>query len=530
MRQEGLIDYLRAIRQRWPIVLLVALVVAGTALVLSLLEEERYEARATLLLRDEQRDLFGEDAQAGDAERQFNTDVDLIRLSSVAETVARRLELDVTSDQLLQDVTTETNASSDVVELVASADDPRDAALIANVYAQAYVDYRRSTARESLADAAELAAARLEALAPDERDSREGELLATRQRELEIAAALETGGVRVVRRATVPSSPASPRPLLSAAVGGILGLLLGALLAVALAFADRRLRDEQSVEETFGLPVIAEIPHVGAGDAAAEPHGLLAAHLRLASRNGSRVVMFTSPAKGDGKSFTTLGVARALTRLGQRVVVIEADLRAPVLEPEPNVYDTPSGLVALLVRARADVPGELVWLDASTDPTRSMDLPADLTFGLLPAGGTPPDPQRLLARPEMAAVVERVRGLADVVLIDTAPIGTVSDAVALAPLVDSVILVARMGKTTRDAARAASRILRNIDANLEGVVVNDVRGVEQPEYYGAPRPPAVVPGDGEGDESRPSRAAAVSMTAVERAGRASGRRRSPGAR
>ena len=145
-----------------------------------------------------------------------------------------------------------------------------------------------------------------------------------------------------------------------------------------------------------------------------------------------------------------------------------------------------AGLAGLLEGTSAHLAHELTWVDAGTlRPVTLDDLKEGLSFALLTAGATPPHPQRLLARPEMTGVLETARSLADVVIVDTPPIGTVNDSTTLARLVDAVVVVARLNKTTKDGARRALRTLRNISAQLTGIVVTDSRVTDQYAYYGA---------------------------------------------
>jgi capsular exopolysaccharide synthesis family protein len=487
-----LIDYLRAIRRRWPVVLIVTFLVLATALVVSLSGQKKYEASADLLFNSNQRVetlIAGDSGSDIDPERQLNTDVQLIKLDTVASQVRRTLRLDTGIVDLLEAVETETSSTSDIVAVVATDPDPKTAAAIANAFATEYVAYRRRSARQALVQAAELAQSRLDALAPADRQTEQARQLEARKRELEITAALQTGGVEIVRRARVPESPSSPRPKLSAALGIFLGLVLGAVIALVLEFADRRMKDESTVEEVLALPVLASIPpppRRGVDDhLQREAYGLLAANVRLASTGDSNVVMITSPSPGDGKTSVSLGMARALARLGARVILIEADMRRPSVARYTGLPQQGGGLSALLLNGERHLAHEIIWLDASTMRPVTLDALKDgLSFAILTAGSAPPNPQRLLARPEMAAVVETARSLADVVIIDTPPIGTVNDSATLGRLVDSVIVVARLNQTTKDAARRALRQLRNITAEVTGVVVTDAPAVDQYAYYG----------------------------------------------
>ena len=485
------LDYLRAIRRRWRLVALVTLVVTAVSVTVSLLGEKQYDATADLLFgRQAQVDsLLGEDSSFNnDPERTLNTDVELIKLDSVAEGVKRRLNTDLSVQDLLERVTTETSSSSDIVDLTARDTDPQRAADIANAFADEYVLFRRRTSRQTLVDAARLAQSRYDALPEVDQLSDQGQQLQARRRELEIAAALQTGGVDVVRRAAAPDAPSRPRPKLAVALGLFLGGLLGAALALGLEFADRRLKDEQMIEEIFDLPILAAIPppprRGGDDHLQREAYGMLAANVRLGRGGEPQVVLTTSPSPEEGKTSVTLGLARALARLGQRVIVIEADLRRPSMGTRAPLSGS-RGLSGMLTSPDAILASELVWLDATTMREVTVEnLDDGLTFAVLPAGPVPAHAPRLLASPAMAQVAETARALADVVLIDTPPIGTVNDAVTLARLVDKVIVVARMNRTTKDAARRALRVLRNLDIELTGVAVTDAPLDGQYAYYG----------------------------------------------
>lgn len=475
---------------------MVTLLVMAAALVASFASQKQYDGQAALLFggQDRVESLLTPDAQSNvnDPERQLNTDVSLIKLDTVADAVKRRLNLPTPTSELLDQVSAETSSSSDIVTVTARDPSPRRAAAIATAFAQEYVTYRRNAARRSFDEAAQLAQSRLDALSPQDQATEEARQLRARKRDLEINAALQTGGVEVIRKAAVPASPSRPRPKLSAALGLFLGGLLGIALALALEFADRRLKDEDSIEEVFELPLLAAIPpppRRGVDDhTQVESYGMLAANVRLTSTAESQVVMVTSPSPEDGKTSVSLGLARALARLGARVILIEADLRRPSVSRYVGLPQTP-GLTSLLGGGGSHLAHEVTWLDATTmQPVTLGDLKEGLSFAVLPAGSVPPNPQRLLARPEMTEIVETARSLANVVIIDTPPIGTVNDSVTLARLVDSIIVVARLNKTTKDAARRALRVLRNVAAQLLGVVATDAELGDYHGYYG-PDPP-----------------------------------------
>jgi capsular exopolysaccharide synthesis family protein len=487
--------YLKAIRRRMPLILLLTGIVTAAAVLLSLSQTKQYEATARIVLSQaDPINQFIESSQPinYDPESDRNTRVQLIKLDAVADAVRNRLNLDTDSDALVKKVETEVENNSDIVTITATDPDPRRAAAIATAFAEEYQRYRRESARRGLNDAAEVARQRLSELGPDEAASDQGRELRARLREIEISAAAQNGGVEVAERADVPADPARPRPLIT----GLLALFLGFAVAVALAavleFVDRRLRDDEDVENAFGLPILATIPKParrsqrlilpGEDRGQFEGYSALATNLRFFELGPElESIMITSPGPGEGKTSVTLGTARALAALDLRVIAIEADLRRPTFAN----YGVGRGAgLSTVLAGVTDIDSALIEVDAATmAAVDSSSSGRSRSFHVLPAGPPPPNPQALLARPMMTHVIDDARAMADVVLVDVPPLGTVNDPVTLANLVDGVVLVARLGHTTRDASRRTLRVLENVDARILGVVVTGAPAADG--YYGA---------------------------------------------
>ena len=483
-----LLDYFRAVRQRWWLVALIAVIATGCALAVSLSAEKQYDATAHLLLRGQEpiNSLVDPTAnsRSTDPERDLNTELELMKVGGTAYPVLRRLDLQRSPDQLLSQIEPTPREQSNIVALRVRDRDPVMAARIANAFAEEYVRYKTESARTRYREAADLAQRQLEGLAPAERAGEQGRALQARQRELQVAAELQTGGVELVRRASAPSAPSRPRPKLSGALGLALGLLLGVAAALGLNLADRRLKKEDDVEAFFGLPILATIPRPARRTAKDDPaqreaYGLLAANLRLTGGDGgTSAILITSPSPADGKTSVTIGIARACARLGLNVVAIEADLRRPAFERYIDVAPS-DGLTGVL--SGGAVTDEVMWLDPETLRPADSDGGRG-SIGILPAGDLPENPQRVLGGSRMQLTIDVLQHVADVVLVDSAPVGTVNDAAVLAPLVEGVVLVARLNKTTKDASRRALRALRS-ETKMLGVVVTDVGGSERHAYY-----------------------------------------------
>jgi capsular polysaccharide biosynthesis protein/Mrp family chromosome partitioning ATPase len=482
---ELLRDYLKVARRRWVVLASITLLVAGIAVAVSLSGTKEYDATAKLLLHNDQpiNDLLGlSSPNTNDPERETNTELGLIKLETVAQRVRNALHLSMPAKDLLDKVKAETVGNSNLVSLTVRDPDPRRAATLANAFANEYVEFRKESARANFEEAAK----RLASLSPD-RGSEGNSQLDSRLRELQIASSLQTGGAEVVRLASAPTSPAVPRPVLSGAVGLIVGFLLAVVAVMLLEFADRRINDEDEAQAVFGLPLLAQIPRPPRGvrsvSVAGDPlqdegYANLAASL-LFSKNEPipRSLLVTSPSAGDGKTTVTFGLARALTLLGKSAIIVEADLRPPRAGRSAE-FGRGEGLTAVLM-GRSEVPDELVEVDAvSMRPTRGSNEAAALSFSVLPAGLLAP---QLLLSPSVALVVEECHSLADFVLIDTPPIGLVHDAIMLMDFVDAALLVCRLRWTTKDAARRALRVLRPLEIGVLGFVV---MGSSRPDGYG----------------------------------------------
>jgi uncharacterized protein involved in exopolysaccharide biosynthesis len=249
------------------LVLLVVCITAvpGAALVFSLAQDKEYTASASLLFRDPGLDqkLFGSSffEEAEDPARAAATNLRLVSLREVAERTAQSLDTPgITADVIEQQVEVSPEGESDIIAVGAVADDPQLAARIANSFARKYIDFRREADRAKVREAQQLVQARLDELSSEELVDTAGRSLRERSRELEILAALQTGNAELVQRARPPESASAPLLKRNVAVGILLGVLLGAGLALLREQLDRRLKDLDDVAGVFDLPVLATIP------------------------------------------------------------------------------------------------------------------------------------------------------------------------------------------------------------------------------------------------------------------------------
>lgn len=315
-----------------------------------------------------------------------------------------------------------------------------------------------------------------------------------RLKEAEIGEAAGDPTVRLLDAAVLPREPVMPRPGAYLAFALALGLVAGVGAAAAREYADRSVHTRRDIRRATGLPVLAMVPRAPrerrarlrpgtspstavAASARATPR-LLAKETRtplaeaydrlqvnLAFSRPSapvRVVTFTSPAPGEGKTTSAVNLASTLARRGRAVVLVDADLRCGVIGSTLGIPQHP-GLSELLT-------GQAVLAEV----LRTVRLDGDTELQVLPGGRIPPDPARLLGSEEMRALLERLRAAFDMVVLDAPPVNLVTDAALLGAASDGVVMVVRSGSTREDALRDAVEHLQAVGAPVAGVVLNGV--------------------------------------------------------
>ncbi len=478
--QPGLVRTLRILRERWVIIVGTTIVAAVVAGAYSSTRPKEYTATSKLLFAPNTlAQQVGGVAQQPDSDPEATkaTNILLVTTSTVANRVRTELHLtpvDVGS------VSAVGESDANVVDINVTNSDPALAAKIANQWARAFVAYSRGNAIAQAKQAETTIQAKLNAMAPTN-PQREG--LVQAMAKLVLAEAAATSDASFVQAATVPTTPSSPKPKRDAVIAGALGLLLGIALAFLLNVFDRRLKSVDDFEELYGHQALTTLPErtkapASARDrqAALEPFRILRTGLAFMSASQDiRVVMVTSAIPGEGKSTVSSGLARAAALAGQRVVLVECDLRRPTFHESFDLGDDPRGLTTALI---GGVPvAELV---------RPV-LHGLRALTVLPSGPTPPNAAELFHSSEMTAVLGDLADMADLVVLDCPPLMPVADSHVLLdnPQVDACLIVGRAYHTTRDAARGARAILDRRRLRRIGLVVNGLRDhTERYDYYG----------------------------------------------
>lgn len=507
---------LRALwRRRWYVVAATVLALAG-GLGLAGVQSPLYRADVKLLLQPSVAASLTGTASTDqlDPSRNVQNQIDVMQSATVEARVRQVLRwhgpvpVTVTGDP----------TTSDVIDVAATAGTGRRAEAVARTYAATYVSYRRAqlgTERSSAirdlqgqvkalqgqidrldtqvarANAAGVSGVQSAAALSIERDQllTEQAPLQRRLQDLQVSAGLPGGDVQLLGTGPLPVTKVRPKPVRDAMVAGALGLVAGLGLALLREYLDDSLREKEDLERAMpGLPVLAllpRVPHAPSADhpllvtggdgnaAAAEAYRTLRTalhfvgrsaqagqHLRSGGDVGPAVLQLTSPNAGDGKTTVVGNVGMALAQVGQRVIIVDCDLRRARLH-ELFGLSAKVGVTSVLTGRTS--------LASAVQP-----VPAQEGLSLLSAGPLPPNPAELVSLPSLGVLLDELRSQFDAVLVDSPPVLPVSDPVALAACVDSTVVVVRAGRTSKRDFQRAVELLRQADAPLVGALLNQV--------------------------------------------------------
>jgi capsular exopolysaccharide synthesis family protein len=465
------------------IVGLVLILSIGASVVMSSRASKQYSSSSQLLFRDPgfAAALFGSNLfePGQDPKRDLQTDVNVVSSRNVALVAQKNLQTNDSVGSLLNSISVEPSTDSNVVSIKATRSTPGSAAAVANAFANGYIEYRKDTDRQAVVNAENLVQQSIQATTdPDEKTKLEGSL-----RQLKQLEALQTGDAEVIANALPNDTPVSPRPKRNAILAALLGLLLGSALALLVDFLDRRVKSVEDFERAYpGYPVIATVPRystaatTGLDDLTGpvgEAYRMLREGLRFLDPDGlARCFVMASAVESEGKSTVAVHLAKSLAAVGQRVILVEADMRRPTAAAQLGVHPAAAGLSNLLV---ADG-----YLDRYL-----VDILGDDMLRVLPAGTLPPSPADLLRSGRLADVLASARESADVVIVDPPPLLPVSDTRVVLQLdeIDGVVVVGRVGTTRRDRARETMRILHQSGRRVFGLVITGGPNAGRSSYY-----------------------------------------------
>ncbi len=301
--------------------------------------------------------------------------------------------------------------------------------------------------------------------------------LDSRLSQVDLSQFMSANNIRFVDRAEPDFEPVSPNLAQNILLSIILGFLGGAILAFLLEFLDNSIKLTEDLEQMLGMSLLGVVPVIDPEDLAsissnreraiysytrqrsAVAESLRSIRTNIKFRTGNKeqlVLLVTSAVPKEGKSFTSSNLSAVMALSGQKVLLIDADLRRPSVH---RLFDLPDDFGTVDLLTGESTIAELV------QPSHVPNL------DIIVAGPPPDNPNELLGN----GILRNIKELAseyDVIVIDSPPATAVSDPMVLSPLVDGVVLVVEANETRRPVVQQAINRLKNVNANILGGVVN----------------------------------------------------------
>lgn len=506
----------QGVRRRLPIILLTSLALGAGTYVWSRSQPQVYEARASVLSTNTQSQettglltglgraaplpdgvigqVVGSPLVLGEVIKQLqvSTAVQEPERTRLVKALQDDLRLQVMKTVTLESDVQAYSGGNGIYTLHAQARTPEAARVLADLSSQALLNWDRGRALEGLRRAQAGFQAQLTQVEQQLRaaDTQERQVLNNRRASIQSSliqiGLLQdsiTGVLSPLTYAVQPATPVAPRPLRTALMAAGLALLAGLLYSVLRTLLDRTVRTEDDILN-LGLPVFASVPKlrkrdillsgfVLAGRSAGlyEAVGFLRVNLLGALKHVEHpVIMITSTAPEEGKSSLTATLADGFASSGQRVLIVDLDLRRGTQGEVWAKYDQASNWTQLVGQGGARTTQE-----ALLDPHNVQVFHADSNVAVLPAGPGISESMRLLNQADLKGALTLWKQQFDVVLVDTAPLLALADGLVVGKNVDGVILVVEAGKTPLPALNAALNRAKHNNLNIIGTVINKVR-------------------------------------------------------
>jgi capsular exopolysaccharide synthesis family protein len=303
-------------------------------------------------------------------------------------------------------------------------------------------------------------------------------LLLERLEEAKISEAAVVGNAAIVDPATIPQAAVKPNKRLSLAIGGVLGIFLGMLMVFLAEYLDKTLKTEEEIERFSRQPIIGRIPTIegireemyvekSPTAPSAESMKLAASNLSFTMGDGKTVAV-TSVLPTEGKSFVIANLAYSMASSGQRVILVDFDMRRPRVEKILKSTKKQYGVTDVIM-------GKVELESVIERYTDNMDF--------IGVGTVPPNPTIVLSSKNVDILLEKLKEKYDRILIDMPPAVVTSDVSLVGNKLDGMVLVVKPGRAIRDGLRIVIDNLKTVGVRILGVIVNGVDEKNSSYYY-----------------------------------------------
>lgn len=303
------------------------------------------------------------------------------------------------------------------------------------------------------------------------------ELITSRIKEIDLNQQTMINNIRLLQEASVPAAPVRPRKALNLAAGLLLGLFLGVGSVFFIDYLDNTIKTSEDVERFLSLPLLAMVPKSTDETVSSvkEAFQTFRTSILFASKGRSlKTILVTSAGPGEGKSRTAINLAKTLALAGDRVLLIDGDLRRPTVHTRLGLQRE-GGLTNCLLSGQASESWQ----------TYVKSVPDVENLSVLTCGPLPPNPVELFGSERFAELLAKLRQSYNWVLVDSPPLASLSDSVVLASRVEMTVVVIKHMENDRELIRRSTEQLRRVNANVVGAVLNavDLKRVAYHDYY-----------------------------------------------
>jgi len=370
------------------------------------------------------------------SERLAQTFSQIISSRTLAERVIDRLKLRIAPEDLEKKVSADPVKDTQLIKLTITDTSPTRARMLANVYTYEFISMTEKAVHHS-----------------------------------------PLVNISIIEKAAVPSKPVQPKPVLNLILGLCMGFMLGFGFAFLLEMLDTTIKETEEVEKLIGITSLGNVPKISKpllldndNDRSSESFRSIRTNLQYLNFDQSiKTLIVTSPNMGEGKTTTALNLAVVFAQAGTKVLLVDCDLRRPMVGKLFN-RDQSKGLSNILVGAAADAGSTLL----STD---------EEGLHIITSGPIPPNPADLLNSGRMDSLLADLKDQFDLVILDCPPVLGISDTLILASKADAVLAVASFGKTKKTDIVGTRDALGKVGARIVGFIMNGIPYDKRSGYY-----------------------------------------------